>query len=243
VRSLSRARPHRIVLPDDATVDRLSDLTRRAIADHWIHRATSELRVAVAFEALRPRLRDVGAVDVVLALADKAVDDERRHGELCLRLAARYGGREVAPPDPKGDFLPNFGTADEPTEVSLLVVGMCCINESIASEWIRSCFRLATAPIAIAANKAHLQDEIDHARLGWAHLSSRAVSPALKRTLRAWVPRLLRANVAEWKKKDAYLPPEGVSAHGHLRAADHDDVIDVAVRDVVLPGLVHVGLS
>lgn len=243
MRSPSRADTHRIELPDDATIDLLPEPARRAIAGHWLHRASAELGVAVAFEALRPRLRGVGAAEVVLALAAKAIDDERRHGELCVRLAARYLGEDVAVPDARDGSLPDFGTGDEPTEVALIVVGMCCINESVASEWIRSCWHLATAPTALAANKAHLQDEIDHARLGWAHLASEAVGPALKRTLRTWAPRLLRVNVAEWKKKDAYLPEEGIPSHGHLSAADHDEVIDAAVRDVVLPGLAHVGVA
>ena len=233
----------RIELPNDDTIELLAESSRRAIADHWLHRASAELGVAVAFEALRPRLRDVGASEVVLALADKAIDDERRHGELCVRLAARYLGEHVSTPDPRDAELPDFGTGDEPTEVALLAAGMCCINESVASEWIRSCWQLATSPIALAANKAHLQDEIDHARLGWAHLASDAVGPALKKTLRTWAPRLVRANVAEWKKRDPHLPEQGIPSHGHLSAADHDDVIDAAIRDVVLPGFVHVGVT
>lgn len=242
MRAPSRGHANRIELPDDETIELLPDASRRAIAGHWLHRASAELGVAVAFEALRPRLRGVGAAEVVLALADKAIDDERRHGELCARLAARYLGEGVDVPDARGGALPDFGTVDEPTEVALIVVGMCCINESVASEWIRSCWQLATAPTALAANKAHLQDEIDHARLGWAHLASEAVSPSLRKTLRAWAPRLLRVNVAEWKKRDAHLPEEGIPAHGHLGWADHDEVIDAAVRDVVIPGLAHVGV-
>lgn len=244
MRSPSRAHANRIELPDDATIDLLADASRRAIAGHWHHRASAELGVAVAFEALRPRLREVGASDVVLALADKAIDDERRHGELCARLAARYLGEAVVTvPDARAAALPDFGTGDEPTEVALLALGMCCINESVASEWIRSCWQVATSPAAAAANKAHLADEIDHARLGWAHLASRAVGPALKKSLAAWAPRLVRVNVAEWKKRDPYLPEEGLAAHGHLSAVEQEEVVDAAVRDVVLPGLVHVGVT
>lgn len=243
MRAPSRAHANRIELPDDATIDLLAEPERRAIAGHWFHRASAELGVAVAFEAFRPRLRDVGAADVVLALADKAIDDERRHGELCARLAARYlGETAVTVPEARSTALPDFGTGDEPTEIALLALGMCCINESVASEWIRSCWQVATSPAAVAANKAHLQDEIDHARLGWAHLASAAVGPVLKRSLAAWAPRLLRVNVAEWKKRDAFLPSAGIPAHGHLSAVEQDDVVDAAVRDVVLPGLVHVGL-
>jgi hypothetical protein len=229
---------------DDVAIDRLSEIERQAIAGHWLHRASAELSVAISFTLLRPRLKDVGAADVVLALADKAIDDEQRHGELCARLAARYLGRstDVTLPTPRDGTLPDFGTNDERMETALITIGMCCINESIASEWIRSCWQAATAPTALVANKAHLQDEIDHARLGWAHLASSAVSPALKRQLVPWIPKLLAVNVAQWKIPDEHLPTEGNPAHGHLSISDNEDVIDAAVRDVVLPGLTHVGL-
>jgi hypothetical protein len=200
-----------VELPVDETIDALDVDLRRAIAAHWLHRSAAELGVAVAFEALRPRLVDVGAVAAVLALADKAIDDERRHGELCARLAARYLGNAVDMPTPRDGVLPNFGTGDERTEVALLVMGTCCINESKACEWIRSCLQLATSKAAQVANRAHLQDEIDHARLGWAHLASSAIDAPLRKRLRPWVPRLLKVNVAQWKKPDEHLPAEGTS--------------------------------
>ncbi len=232
-----------LVLPEDRTIQDLADDARHAIALHWLDRAAAETGVALAFEALLPRLRDVGAAAVVIALAEKAVDDERRHGELCVRLAARYFGTHVDGPAPRDGALPNFGTGDERLEVALTALGMCCINESIAAEWIRSCWAVATAPTAVAANRFHLQDEIDHARLGWAHLASDAVDPALRTRLRAWAPRLVDVNVAQWKKPDAHLPADGIAAHGHLSRAENEAVVDAAVRDVVAPGLVHVGLA
>lgn len=233
-------------LPDDPTIEQLDEHTREAVAAHWVHRAASELSVAIAFRRLRPRLQDVGAVAVVLGLVDKAVTDEERHAALCMRLAARYAGRELAMPAGSerehGDTQPSFGTRDERSEVALTVIGMCCINESIASEWIRSCWQVSTSPTALAANKAHLQDEIDHARLGWAHVASSAVPPELKARLRPRIPRMVEVNVAEWKRTDPHLPARGVEGHGHLGASVHESVIDVAVRDVVLPGLRHVEL-
>ncbi|MBX3224117.1 MAG: hypothetical protein KF795_26615 [Labilithrix sp.] len=230
-------------LPEDDTLASLDPATRGAIALHWRHRAAAELGVAVAFEALLPRLRGASAADAVIALAVKAVDDERRHAELCVRLAARYLDAPVEAPAPRYEGLPDFGTGDEALEVALTTLGMCCINESIASEWIRSSWEVASSPTAIAANRFHLQDEIDHARLGWAHLASSAVGPGLRAALRAWAPKLIAVNVAEWKKPDPYLPPAGVPAHGHLSLADSAAAIDAAVRDVVLPGLAHLGLG
>lgn len=235
-------RAPRLELPADPTIDRLPDTIRLAIGKHWMHRASAELGVACAFDAFVPRLRDVGAADVVVALGVKAIEDERRHGELCVRLAERYLGEAMDAPPPRYESLQSFGTGDEPTEVALIALGMCCINESIASEWIRSCWQVARARAAVAANKHHLKDEIDHARLGWAHLASSALGPALRRRLRPWIAESIAVNVAEWKRPDPFLPEEGVPAHGHLSREENHAVIDAAVRDVVVPGLAHVGL-
>jgi hypothetical protein len=214
----------------------LDDDLRARIARHWLHRSAAERGVAVAFEHLRPRLVAAGVADPVLALVDKAIDDERRHADLCVRLATEYAGTEQSTPPARFDALPDFRTNDERLEVALIVTGMCCINESIASEWIRSCWQAATAEIAVVANREHLKDEIDHARLGWAHLASSHVDASLKARIAQRVPKMIEVNVAEWKKPDEHLPPEGVREHGHLSRDENDAVIDAAVRDVVWPG-------
>lgn len=199
--------------------------------------------MSVAFTHLRPRLVAAGVAEPVLALVDKAIEDEQRHADLCVRLASQYAGSDQPAPPPRFEALPDFGTNDERLEVALLVTGMCCINESIASEWIRSCWQAATAEIAVVANREHLKDEIDHARLGWAHLASEHVGPDLKTRIAQRVPKLIAVNVAEWKKPDEHLPPEGIREHGHLSRAENDAVIDAAVRDVVMPGFALLGLA
>ena len=205
--------------------------------------------MAQALRALAPRLAAVGAEPAVLALVAKAIADEERHAGICVELAERYAKRSLAPRAPleplapRGGTLPDFGTGDEALEVALLVLGMSCINESIACEWLRASYARATDRAAAEVHRAHLKDEIDHARLGWAHFASRAVSPALKAVIRErWVERVLAANVTEWQKPDEHLPPEGVPELGHLSQAESLEAIEAAVRDVIRPGLARVGL-
>jgi hypothetical protein len=220
----------------------LGDELRARIARHWLHRSAAERGVSVAFVHLRPRLVAAGVASPVLALVDKAIDDEQRHADLCVELAAAYAGSAQRTPPPRFDGLPDFGTNDERLEVALLVTGLCCINESIASEWIRSCWQAATAEIAVVANREHLKDEIDHARLGWAHLASPEVGADLRARIAPRIPKLVEVNVAEWKKPDEHLPAEGIREHGHLSREENDAVIDAAVRDVVSPGFAVLGM-
>jgi hypothetical protein len=174
---------------------------------------------------------------------ERAADDEERHSEICRQLAERYGGAPVAGPVVKDLELPSFGCADERLEVALHVAGMCCINETIATAWIEECLSGATAPIALAANRAHLREEIDHARVGWAYLASRSITPARREELGDCLSRLLRANVPQWERLDPNLPAEGLKAHGIPSLVDSRRAIRDAVRQLILPGFEHVGID
>jgi hypothetical protein len=85
--------------------------------------------------------------------------------------------------------------------------------------------RTATAPTAIFANRVDLRDEIDHARLGWAHFAGRAVTPPQRLALRSWSPAVVRVNVAQWKTPDRFLPLDGIPAQGHLSQAEQEEVV------------------
>ncbi len=153
-----------------------------------------------------------------------------------------YGGTPVNEPDVT-IVMPSFGCDDERLEAALHVAGLCCINETLATAYLEECLSIATSPLAVTANRAHLREEIDHARLGWAHLASRSLTPGLREALGDCLPRLLDANVPLWERQDASLPAEGVPAHGHPSHAASRRVIEDAVRELVLPGFRHVGID
>lgn len=228
---------------DDPSVDALSDADRRAIAEHWRRRSRSELVVGRAFAAMVPVLQERGATAVVLEMLVRGASDEERHAALCVKLAETYAGAPVAPPEVTHVALPRFGVGDEELEHALLVAGMCCVNETLATAWLGACLDAATAPLAVAANRVHLQDEIDHARLGWAHLASNAVSRATRGALGECLPALLEANAPAWERDDPALPAHGIPAHGHVGTRASRRVAHDALRDLVLPGFAHVGVD
>jgi hypothetical protein len=151
--------------------------------------------------------------------------------------------RRLDAPDVGDVTLPRFDVGDEALETALVVAGQCCINETIATAWLSACVEASTSPLALAANRLHLSEEIDHARLGWAFLASGAVSSATRSALGVCLPRLLRANVPHWKEDDPFLPPEGVPGHGHLSAGASRTVAEEAVRDLVVPGFRYLGIA
>lgn len=225
----------------DAQVDALQDPLRAAIAKHWTRRVTSELQVSRAFAQLAPWLRTLGADATVVSMMERAAAEEVAHADLCLHLAGVYAGTSVTMPDVPF-AMPSFGFDDERLEAALHVAGLCCVNETLATAYLEGCLQMASAPIAIAANRAHLREEIDHARLGWAHLSSRAIGADLRLQLGACVPRLLAANIPLWEQEDAFLPHEGVPAHGLPSHEDSCRTARAAARELVIPGFRHVGI-
>jgi hypothetical protein len=228
---------------DDPSIAALSSAQRTAIAGHWGRRARAELQVGRAFAAMVPVLRERGASRAVIDRLERGADEEERHSELCVKLAETYAGGPVARPQIDSVVLPRFDVGDEALESTLLVAGMCCINETVATAWISACLAAAEAPLAMAANRFHLRDEIEHARLGWAHLASDVVNEKTRRALGLCLPRLLEANASGWERKDPFLPDEGVPAQGHLSAEVSRGVFNEAVADLVLPGFTHVGVD
>jgi len=242
--SLSRlARRSDESLPwDDECVDRLDERSRKRVGDYWAGRAEAELRVAVAFASLGEQLRDTGTEPAVLALLDASGANERYHASLCERLAVRYLGMPIAKPQAGQVHLPPLPGVDRPMRAALFAAGLCAVNESIATVWLEHGFARATAPLARAVNQIHLADEVVHARVGWAHLASRWVTPVMRRDLSRWLVPLLRTNVAQWLASETLAGP-GVPDHGLVDPIEQRAHVLGAVHNVVIPGFDHVGID
>jgi hypothetical protein len=221
--------------------DDLSDALRRELVRHWTRREQHERQVGDAFGLLADALAGWAAPPVV-SLLSSAANEEQRHAEHCHRLSELYAGTAVTPPARLGAALSEFGTGDERLELSLNVVGLCCVNETIATAWLRHCLELASVPELSVSIRAHLADEIDHARAGWAHLASSAVSEPERAAIGALLPDVIRVNVAEWKRAENFLSGAALPSHGLPTAADSLAVIERAVRELVEPGFRYVGL-
>jgi hypothetical protein len=227
----------------DPSLHALSKAQRTAIAGHWKRRMRSELMVGRAFAAMVPVLRERRAAAAVIDRLERGAEEEVRHSEICAQLAETYGEAAVERPVIESVPLPRFGAGDEDLETALLVAGMCCVNETVATAWISSCLAAAETPLAQMANRIHLHDEIEHARLGWAHLASDAVGDETRRALGPCLPKLLEANAPGWERDDPTLPPEGVPSHGHLPFEASRQIYVDAVATLILPGFAHVGVD
>ena len=230
------------VLPDDPSIDALDPVLRERLGRQWASRATAELRVASIFAAVSAGLLESGGDPAVLGIASRAVSDEVRHAEICRRLAERYSGHPVAWPAPGRGSMPRLARAPADLRATLHTIAMGCVNETIASAWLEASLRPATSPLARAALRELIADDIHHARLGWAHLASSFVDGKTRMELGAWLPALFDAAAMQWTRDAKDKLPEGCPEHGVPSNDATRDVVRETMAGVVLPGFESLGV-
>ncbi len=224
-------------------VDALPPELRAGLAAHWRRRARSELRISHGFARIAPLLADVGVAPGLIAHCWHAVGEEQAHAELCRQLVELYAGASE-PAIELGETveLPDFGIADPRLTAALLIVGTCCINETLATAYIAACLDASQVPCAVHANRIHLREEIGHGRLGWAVLASPWLSTELRDALIPCLPGMLAANVPLWLRPAPHLPAAGIPGFGHPAHADVCAMITRTVHEVIVPGFAYVGV-
>jgi hypothetical protein len=237
------AAARRALPEEDPVLDGLGAEPRALLARSWAARAHAELGAAAVFAAVSHGLFGVAASREILWLAARAVCDELRHSEICRYVARRYGGEEPERTDAPDVGTPRFGRTSAETSRLFHAVVNCCINESIGSAMLHVCLEQATAPLARAATRELLADDIDHARIGWAVLASPRLPPGFRAELERALPTLVRIGRDPWLAFSAKTPADPPIGHGCLSAADLRAVVDEALLGVVLPGFEHVGIA
>ncbi|MEO8916942.1 MAG: hypothetical protein ABI488_05925 [Polyangiaceae bacterium] len=219
-------------------VEGLNSEQRERVASYWWQRAQGELTSWHGFQHVLADLRAEQAAPALLELAERAVQDEYQHAQWCREWAVRFGhpGGEIAS---RGERPIAFRGATE-VQNRLLRITLCCMNETVGCVVLRHVRPALTLPELRELNRRHMADELQHSRVGWAHLAT--LTDAQREFLRAWVPALLRLVKQSWcegsEAEHEDLVPFGYFSLRLLTAA-HDE----AVTAVILPGLQHLGLT
>ncbi|MDC0744066.1 ferritin-like domain-containing protein [Polyangium mundeleinium] len=217
---------------------------REAAAQIWRHRARAELEAAARFTRLAGELAACDAVAPVVTMAREAAEDERRHAERCGALVRELGGRPFeleAVPAPRGVTPGGLG----PRERLLYeVVAMSCVTETLSAALLGELVARATEPLVRETMQSILRDEVDHARLGWAHLAAEhergavdVVGPSLPAMLAGTISEELFASWAEHPAQEA------LSGLGALDRAERRRIFGETMSLVVFPGLRRFGVD
>lgn len=226
-----------------ADVDRAA--ARALAAQVWRRRARAELEAASRFSRLADELAAVGAVSPVVTMARDAASDERRHAEQCAALVRELGGEPLAlgPAPPAREVGPRTLGARE--RVLYEVVAMSCITETLSAALLGELVSQAVDPVVRENMHRILRDEVDHARLGWAHLAAereRGVGDVIGAHLPAMLAGTVAAEVlfsaeAEDPAQDA------LSGLGALARGESRRIFSETMRLVVFPGLRRFGVE
>lgn len=220
----------------------LDAVTRGLVAATCLRRAELELHGASAFTVVTQALIDLRADVRILDLSAQAVAEEVRHSNAYLGLARAYGADtrslRAVPIE-----VPSYPSVTPEAERLLRVVGMCSINETMACAFLQLCLAGAKIERTRAAIREVLEDEIRHARIGWAYLGSPHVGVEAKRIVASWLQPLLRAQWVSWRAQIATLPDLDAPAHGCPSAMAIERASLASMRELVLPGFAHAGVD
>jgi hypothetical protein len=211
---------------------------RACLAAYWWRRAEGEITSWVGFQHVLADLRAESSPAPIVALAERAVEDEYQHTLCCRRFAVQFGheDEEVAL---RGDRPLAFRGATE-VENRLLRIALCGMSETVGCVVLQHARPVITDSEMREFNRRNMADEVQHSRVGWGHLAT--VSPAQREFLRPWVPALLRLLDTAWcgsgEQEREDLIPFGYFSARLLRAAYAE-----AVETLILPGFKHLGIA
>jgi hypothetical protein len=115
------------------------------------------------------------------------------------------------------------------------------LNETTASAFLEACLTHARGGVARAALRELLSDEIDHGRIGWAHLAS--LSASVRAELSPWLLPMAFLNLRTWREQSPDDPRhrDVWTLHGVLPASvTHAALVD-ALRTLIVPGFKDLG--
>ncbi|HSP19720.1 MAG TPA: ferritin-like domain-containing protein [Myxococcaceae bacterium] len=216
---------------------------RSAAAEAWGFRARVEQEAALRFDRLAAVVAGFDPGSPVPALMRRAAEDERRHTELCARLARTLGSPVTLEPAPD---LPVIAprALDERQAALYEVVAACCITETESMATLTTLLAGEPDPEVREVLHAISRDEVVHARMGWAHLA-RESSTAEVAFLSGLVPGMLAGTIDPGLFAPG--PPEedaeGLLRLGVLPLAKKREVFLGTLEQVVFPGLERFGVD
>jgi hypothetical protein len=228
----------RTPLPEeDPSIEALRPRERQLLADTWILRAAMERRVADSFEVVHGALLRRDAAQALIDRAERAIDDEYRHAELSRVVASRMAGVDLPAPPRLGLEIPRHRCASPELRDTLFVVGQCVLNETTASAYLEACLVHAEGPVATAALRELLSDEIDHSRIGWAWLA--AADQKTRAAVGAWLLPMVYLNLRVWRQgnTDYGHDTPALALHGSPPASVIEEALVDAIRSLIVPGL------
>lgn len=185
-------------------------------------------------------MEQFGVARELIQRTREATEDERRHADLCLEVARRFGGEEPT-------FEPyEFWREPDGREVLLSnVVATCCMVETLNAPFLTICLETARDTEMRDVLRALLKDEINHAKLGWAYLAWARQQGEGDRLFEE-LPSMIADQAAPTIFAGpplADLHEEELASFGQLTWHQRKRLLFETFNDVIFPGLEASGIS
>lgn len=228
-----------------AAVDEMNtQQTRLAAARVWRSRARTEMEAAARFTRLAGELAACDAVGPVIAMAHEAASDEVRHAEKCVQLVREFEGADfqLGELSIASAVAPNGLASRE--RLLYEVVAMSCVTETLSAALLGELVARATDSLVHETMHGILRDEVNHARLGWAHLAAereRGVADVIGPSLPAMLAGTVSDELfASWAEHPAQATLSGL---GSLDRVDRRRIFCDTLSQVIFPGLQRFGVD
>jgi hypothetical protein len=206
-----------------------------AVGKAWRGRAHGEARVGRTFARLAAAFGPDELAPSLREALVRAAAEEQRHAALCVELAAQHG---ISPAPPEPDEPIPLAT---PEERAVLLVGACCVSESIASAYLEHCWKQAKGEAKSALHEL-LRDEIGHAQIGWAYLAGLPADSPIRAVIRSSAAGLIERTKAAWIARISTLHATPMPEEGYPPADELIAIVDEAAKQLVARGFAYVGL-
>ena len=218
-------------------------VVRARVGTTWALRTRAEIEATARFARMAVELAHVGASPVVVQGTADASADERRHRDLCAKLAAKWGEPDALNHEPPPNRI---GRSDMDARDRLLweMVAVCCISETMNTSLMTRCLEVVRDEEIRATLRELLEDEVRHARLGWAHLAAERAA-GRGTFLRDVLPLMLEASVEPGFLEEARPTPwtDALYDYGELPLSELVQIYRDTLNLVVFPGLDALGVD
>jgi hypothetical protein len=218
--------------PVSPDVSELDSAQRLALAEHWSRMALMEHASIAAFARFVLELLSMAAPAELVREAQRAMQDEIEHAELCFGLASAYAGRQLAPGPLE---LEGALTGRSRRDIVVNAYREACLGETQATIEARAALEHAREPSVRAVLARIAEDEARHAELGYRFLQFALETAPLEE--RVALRAALRAELAASSEPPgAGGPGDGeLAAHGLLSEGERAMARRSALWEVAVP--------
>jgi hypothetical protein len=213
----------------------LSPVARKRAARVWAIRERTEHEVSRLFLRLADDLSASGAPQALVARAQRCAEDELVHAVHCREIV-RALDPAVTPLPPNLQFRLGGASLSVAQRALYASVALGCVTESLSTALLLEMRRHAEEDVVKSGLDRILTDEVQHSRLGWAHLAYVAKTSDV-----SWLAEHTHAMFDAALSSETVAPTDGdteaLRAWGILSPDEVARIAEATRSSVIQPGL------